>query len=107
MQAQPAPKAGEPSGELAAGVDAVPQRGQPRHRLQHRGQLVDREEGAGEQEQRGDDEPEQDVEAASFSCVAEKAKIGTAKARPTSTATGRQSSTHHEGNAPNGGRRRP
>ena len=37
----------------------------------------------------------------SLSCLAENAKIGTVKASPTRTVTGRHRSTHQDGNAPN------
>ena len=37
----------------------------------------------------------------SLSCMAEKAKMGTAKAIPVRTVTGRANSTHHELNDPN------
>ena len=65
------------------------------------GQRLDREEGAGEQEQRHDAEAEDRVEPFGVRCVAENAAIGAANAMPVRTAAGMPRTTNGEWAAPN------
>ncbi len=63
------------------------ERREERHRLEEVGQLLDREEGSREEEERHDPEPETETtREVSFSRVATQAVMGVAKARPVSVA---------------------